>query len=83
LHNITPIACCIGSTGAVAAPSKVFLGLLPGQADVYRVHLPWVEVSSPEAIRRAMLEVRRWNEAGLADFNRRLELAQKELGPKA
>jgi hypothetical protein len=61
---------------------EVFLGLLPGQADVYRVHERWVEDSSPEAIRRAMLEVRRWNEPKLADFNRRLKAAQNELSPK-
>jgi hypothetical protein len=30
-----------------------------------------------------MLEVRRWNEGKLADFNRRLGAAQKELAPKA
>jgi len=36
---------------------------------------------SPVAVRRAMLEVRRWNEGKLADFNRRLEAAQKELSP--
>jgi hypothetical protein len=30
-----------------------------------------------------MLEVRRWKEGKLADFNRRLAMAQKELGPKA
>jgi hypothetical protein len=36
-----------------------------------------------EAVRRAMLEVRRWNEGRLANFNQRLEAARKELGPKA
>jgi thiamine phosphate synthase YjbQ (UPF0047 family) len=39
----------------------------------------WVENASPEAIRRAMLEVGRWKEDKLADFNRRLEVAQKVL----
>ncbi|MDI3469867.1 MAG: hypothetical protein OJF62_001930 [Pseudolabrys sp.] len=62
---------------------NVFLGLLPGQPEPYRAHQPWVETSSPEAVRRAMLEVRRWNEGKLADFNRRLGAAQKELAPKA
>jgi len=59
----------------------VFEGLLPRQPEAYRTHQPWVANSSPEAVRRAMLEVRRWDESKLADFNRRLEMAQKELGP--
>lgn len=62
---------------------KVFLALLPGQPAAYRSHEPWVRDSLPEAVRRAMLEVRRWKEGYLADFNRRLAMAQKELGPKA
>lgn len=66
-------------TGAL----KVFLDLLPGQPEPYRAHQPWVQNFSPEGVRRAMLEVRRWNEGTLAQFNRRLETAQKELGPKA
>jgi hypothetical protein len=61
---------------------KVFLDLLPGQPEAYQAHQPWLENSSPEAVRRAMLEVRRWNEGKLADFNRRLDAAQKELAPK-
>lgn len=65
-----------------AGALKVFLGLLPGQPAAYRTHEPWVENSSPEAVRRAMLEVRRWNEGTLADFNRRLSAAQQELSPK-
>jgi hypothetical protein len=64
-------------TGAL----KAFLALLPRQPEVYRVHQAWADISSPEAVRRAMLEVRRWNEGRLADFNRRLEAAQKELSP--
>jgi hypothetical protein len=28
----------------------------------YRAHEPWLKESSPEAVRRAMLEVRRWQE---------------------
>lgn len=60
----------------------VFLALLPGQPEVYRAHQPWVTDGSPEAVRRAMLEVRRWNEGKLTDFNRRLEAAQKELAPR-
>ena len=61
----------------------VFEALLPRQHEAYRTHQPWVANSSPEAVRRAMLEVRRWNEGKLADFNRRLEVAQKELDPRA
>ena len=61
---------------------KIFLDLLPGQPDPYRAHEPWVDHASPEAVRRAMLEVRRWNEGKLADFNRRLEAAQKALAPQ-
>lgn len=62
---------------------RVFLGLLPGQPEPYRAHQPWLDGSSPEAVRRAMLEVRRWNEGKLADFNRRLEAARRGLDPKA
>jgi hypothetical protein len=36
------------------ASLKIFLDLLPGQAEPYRAHVPWVENSSPEAVRRAM-----------------------------
>jgi len=62
---------------------KIFKALLPGQPAAYRAHEPWVRDSSPEAVRRAMLEVRRWKETKLTDFNRRLAMAQEELGPKA
>ena len=64
-----------------AGPLNIFLALLPGQPDVYRSHDPWVRHSSPEAVRRAMLEIRRWGEGKLTDFNRRLEIAQRELSP--
>lgn len=53
-----------------------FLALLRWQPKAYRVHQAWIETSSPEAVRRAMLEVRRWNEGTPADFSRRLEAAQ-------
>jgi hypothetical protein len=66
-----------------AGALAVFSALLPGQPAAYRAHEPWVRDSSPEAVRRAMLEVRRWKEGKLTDFNRRLAMAQKELGPKA
>lgn len=42
---------------------KVFLDLVPRQPEPYRAFQPWAEKSSPEAVRRAMLEVRRWNES--------------------
>jgi hypothetical protein len=64
-----------------AGALKVFLTLLPSQAEPYRSYTPWLQISSPEAVRRAMLEVRRWNEGTLAEFNRRLEIAQRELSP--
>jgi hypothetical protein len=44
---------------------------------IARVHLRWRR----KAVRRAMLEVRRWNEGKLDDFNRRLAPAQQELSP--
>ena len=62
---------------------KIFLDLVPRQPEPYQVHQQWGKKSSPEAVRRAMLEVRRWNEGKLADFSRRLDAAQKELAPHA
>lgn len=61
---------------------KVYEAMLPGQPDAYRAHQNWVRDYSPEAVRRAMLEVRRWGENNLADFNRRLEDAMKQLEPE-
>jgi hypothetical protein len=60
---------------------KVYEAMLPGQPDAYRTHQNWVRDYSPEAVRRAMLEVRRWGETNLADFNRRIEDAMKQLEP--
>ncbi len=60
---------------------KAYEDMLPGQPPAYRTHLPWVKDYSPEAVRLAMLEVRRWKEGKLEDFNRRLREAQKELHP--
>jgi hypothetical protein len=59
---------------------KVFVDLIPRQPEPYRALQPWSE-KSPEAVRRAMLEVRHWNEGKLADFDRRLTDAQKGLAP--
>jgi hypothetical protein len=38
---------------------------------------------SPEAVRRAMLEVRRWNEGKLENFSDRVKAAQSGLSPEA
>jgi hypothetical protein len=61
---------------------EVYKRMLPGQPDSYRSHEKWVKEFSPESVRRAMLEVRRWQEGTLSDFNRRLAEAQKELHPE-
>ena len=61
---------------------KAYEQMLPKQSSAYRAHEPWVAGYSPESVRRAMLEVRRWHEGRLADFERRLEEAQKELHPE-
>lgn len=55
--------------------------MLPKQSDAYRAHEPWVKEFSPEAVRRAMLEVRRWKESKLEDFNKRLQAAKAQLEP--
>lgn len=60
---------------------KVYEAMLPGQPDAYRTHQNWVQDYSPEAVRRAMLEVRRWGEGKLVDFNRRLDDAREQLQP--
>ncbi len=59
----------------------VFLKMQPQQPEPYRAHQPWLTAYSPEAVRRAMLEVRYWKELKLSDFNRRLNKAQQELHP--
>ena len=61
---------------------KVYEAMLPGQPEAYRTHQNWVQDYSPEAVRRAMLEVRRWGEGKLADFNRRLDDAREQLEPE-
>ena len=60
---------------------QVYEAMLPGQPDAYRTHEQWVKAFSPEAVRLAMLEVRRWREGKLDDFNRRLGEAKKQLQP--
>jgi hypothetical protein len=61
----------------------VFRGLRPHQPAAYRAHERWLAVSSPEAVSRAMLEVRRWKEGKLSDFSRRLKVAHEELQPNS
>ncbi len=61
----------------------VFHAMLPKQSDAYRAHEPWLKQFSPEAVRRAMLEVRRWREGRLEDFNKRLQTAKVQLEPEA
>ena len=55
--------------------------MLPKQPGPYRIHETWLE-NDPEAVRRAMIEVRRNKEGELEDFNRRLNLAEKDLATK-
>jgi hypothetical protein len=62
---------------------KVFQAMLPKQHEVYRTHKPWVKDGSAEAVRRALLEVRRWKELKLEDFERRLHEAQEQLNSKS
>lgn len=62
---------------------NVYRKMMPGQPPAYRTHIPWTKGFSPEAARRAMIEVRRWREKTAPDFERRLEAAQKELEPVA
>ncbi|MBE7539338.1 MAG: hypothetical protein HS122_13110 [Opitutaceae bacterium] len=60
---------------------KAYETMLPRQPEEYRTHEKWVREYSPEAVRRAMLEVRRWRELSLTNFNRRLIEAHHELHP--
>ncbi len=65
--------------------------LLPAMPDVYRVHLPWLETGSPEAVRSALIECRRRGlkslravEAVLQEAKRRLQKSsaqQPDLPP--
>lgn len=62
-----------------AGALKVYEQLLQGQPDAYRTHLPWLDGHSPEPVRLAMLEVRRWREKTLKSFNERLAKAEATL----
>jgi predicted Zn-dependent protease with MMP-like domain len=57
-----------------------FTELMHKQPPAYRAHLPWVEEANPEAIRQAMLEVRRNSETTIAQFDERLKVAIERLG---
>jgi len=61
---------------------KVYKAMLPKQPGIYSTHLPWVENTSPEAVRRAMLEMRRWKQGSLEEFNKRLVDAHMGLHPE-
>jgi hypothetical protein len=65
-----------------AGALKVFEAMLPKQHEIYRTHKPWVEDHSPEAVRRALIEVRRWKEKTVENFQRRLTQAQEQLHPE-
>ncbi len=58
-----------------------FKALLSKQPGPYHAHEPWTEHFSPEAVRQAMIAVRRWGEGRLDQFNERLERAGEMLKP--
>jgi hypothetical protein len=59
-----------------------FETLLEKQPPAYHRHEPWAAESfSPEAVRRAMIEVRRWNEGTLEQFETRLKKASEDFKP--
>jgi len=58
-----------------------FATLLAKQPEPYHRHEPWASDVSPEAVRRAMIEVRRWNEGRLDQFESRLKKASEEFKP--
>ncbi len=60
---------------------ETFSALLPKQSDPYRKFEPWRDTKSPEAVRRAMIEMRRSGEGDLKKFEERLDKAAIELQP--
>jgi len=60
---------------------KVFELLLAKQPDLYHAHEPWVEHFTAEAVRRAMIEARRWREGTLKEYEGRLAHAAEQLRP--
>lgn len=67
--------------GRFPGATDAFEALLAKQPDPYHAHEPWVEHFSPEAVRQAMLEVRRWREGTLEQFTDRLARAGEQLKP--
>lgn len=55
--------------------------LLAKQPGPYHAHEPWIAQFSPEAVRQAMIEVRRWREGSLEQFTNRLNRAGEVLKP--
>jgi len=60
---------------------RVFLDLMAKQPAIYRGHCAWAPHVDPEAVRQAMLEVRRARERTLAEFEERLAKAAAEFPP--
>lgn len=60
-------------------PWAAYESLLRRQSDAYQTHRAWIDHCSPEAVRRALVETRRWREEKLEDFHRRLDEAQSGL----
>ena len=58
---------------------EVFEILLSKQPPQYHAHVPWVLNYSAEAVRHAMLEMRRLREGEIEQFNYRVERINKEL----
>src|SRR4051812_3205657 len=50
------------------------------QSDAYRAHEPRAKDFSPEAVRRAMLEVRRWRRGRAGGFQRKAASCQSAIG---
>lgn len=53
--------------------------LLPHQPRAYRAQVPWLAEFTPEEVRYAMIAVRREARASLAEFERRLVAARREM----
>lgn len=57
-----------------------FKRMLPKQSEPYSVHEQWIKDDfKPEEVRRAMLEIRRWNEGTIVEFEQRLKAAKNDL----
>jgi hypothetical protein len=66
-------------SGKYPSLQDAYTRLLSKQSDTYKVHIPWIEQVSPEAVRLAMIEVRRQGERALAQFETRLNRASSAL----